>query len=183
LLISPGSANRGPLAWGPVFQVGIVVADLERALRAYSALWDVGPWRCYTFSPATVSKLQYHGTRAEYSMLVALTNGAPQLELIQPLEGPSIYEDHLRERGEGLHHLAVYVDSIEDAVAELRARGHSCLAAGWGFSAVGDGAFAYFDTARDLGLILEVVQAPTRMREPDYLWPGGSKNQRPREGS
>jgi hypothetical protein len=36
-------------------------------------------------------------------------------ELLQPLEGPSIYKEWLDEHGEGLHHVAVMVPTHEQA--------------------------------------------------------------------
>jgi hypothetical protein len=33
-----------------------------------------------------------------------------------------------------------------------------------------DGGYAYFDTQRDLGVIVEAVDPPSRMLEPDRIW-------------
>jgi methylmalonyl-CoA/ethylmalonyl-CoA epimerase len=44
------------------------------------------------------------------------------------------------------------------------------LQAGAGFGAGGDGAYAYFDRQRDLGVIVEAVDSPSRMLEPDRIW-------------
>ena len=38
-------------------------------------------------------------------------------------------------------------------------------------SGFGDGAYAYYDTERDLGLIVEAFEPPQRLRDPDYVWP------------
>jgi methylmalonyl-CoA/ethylmalonyl-CoA epimerase len=50
-------------------------------------------------------------------------------------------------------------------------RGYAILQAGRGFGADGDGAYAYFDTERDFGCILEAIVGPRRMPEPERTFP------------
>jgi methylmalonyl-CoA/ethylmalonyl-CoA epimerase len=167
---------RGPLP-GPaetllglaVGQIGIVVCDLESACRWYSALWQCGPWRVYTYSPATLSTQRYRGEPACFSMRIALNPATPQLELIQPLEGPNVYQEWIDRRGEGLHHLAVYVEDVNQAIASLGRAGYAVIQEGRGFGADGDGAFAYFDTEHDLGYLLEVLEPPRARRDPELV--------------
>ena len=53
-----------------------------------------------------------------------------QLELVQPVEGDSIYHDFLIQHGEGLHHLNFLVDDA-DAISEiLTGEGFPCLQSG-----------------------------------------------------
>jgi catechol 2,3-dioxygenase-like lactoylglutathione lyase family enzyme len=155
----------------PVFQLAVIVRDLDSALRNYSNLLGVGSWRCYTFSAATHSWCEYRGRPTSFSVRLALTDTSPQIELIEPLVGPSIHEDWLEERGEGLHHVGVIVDSLDTAIAQMGAAGHGVLQGGAGFGASHDGAYAYFDTQDELGLIVEAVEPPSRMPDMDYVWP------------
>lgn len=46
-----------------------------------------------------------------------------RLELLEPTDPSSTVAKFLEKRGEGLHHLAFTVDSIEDRIAELKASG------------------------------------------------------------
>ena len=49
-------------------------------------------------------------------MLGAECHAGPVVfELLQPLEGPSIYKEWLEERGEGLHHVACMRPTHEQA--------------------------------------------------------------------
>jgi hypothetical protein len=41
--------------------------------------------------------------------------GAIDVELIEPVDGPSIYKEWLDEHGEGVHHIAVMRATMEDA--------------------------------------------------------------------
>jgi methylmalonyl-CoA/ethylmalonyl-CoA epimerase len=102
-----------------------------------------------------------------WSAKIALNDQRPQVELIQPVAGPGIHGDWLSEHGEGPHHLAIAVDSIEKTSSALAASGYERIAAGGGF---GDGAFAYFDTTHELGIVFEAVQPPTQTPEPEAVW-------------
>lgn len=163
----PGPAEA--LVGLPVGQIGIVVRDLEAACRRYSALWRCGPWRVYTYSPAILTRQTYRGEPSSFAVRIALNPTTPQVELLQPLAGPSVYDDWLERRSEGLHHLAVYVDDADEAVDSLAATGYAVLQEGRGFGLEGDGAFVYFDTEHDLGYLLEVVQPPKVRREPELV--------------
>jgi len=154
----------------PIGQVGIVVHDLERALHHYSDGWGLGPWIGYLYGPATVPELTYRGEPGRYAMRLALAGQAPQVELIEPLEGPSIYHEWLETR-EGLHHVGIYVESVDDAVASMAEAGYALLQSGAGYGLDGDGGYAYFDTERDFSIVVEAIEVPKRRREPDFVWP------------
>lgn len=53
----------------------------------------------------------------------------------------------------------------------MAAAGYEVVQAGSGFGVDGDGAYAYFDTWRDIGLSIEAVEPPGRMPDPDFVWP------------
>jgi methylmalonyl-CoA/ethylmalonyl-CoA epimerase len=161
--VVPGVDNIG--------QVAFVVHDLERAMATWAAL-GVAPWRVYTFSSDRLPRMTVRGREEPHAMRLALCSlGATTYELIEPLHGPSTYAEHLERCGEGLHHLGYYVDDIDEAVAAMTERGYEVLLAGGGFGVDGDGAYAYFDTARDFGCILEAIVGPRQMPEPERIYP------------
>ena len=155
----------------PVGQVGIVVRDLARAFEQYGGRWGLGPWKGYVYGPETVPRLTYRGEPGRYSMRIALAGASPQVELIEPLQGPSIYEEWLEAGRGGLHHVAVYWESLDDAIATVRDAGYDVLQSGQGYGLDGDGGYAYFDTERDFDVIVEAIEVPKRRREPDFVWP------------
>ena len=160
-----------PLSGRPVVQVGIVVDDLDRALELYTNRFGVGPWRIYTYGPSTLTSMAYRGEPGAFSMLLALAGQGPQLELIQPLEGPSVYHEWLERHGPGLHHVAVEVDSLTKTIATMELAGYALLQLGRGFGPDGDGGFAYFDTQGDLGVIVEAIEEAKRIAEPERIYP------------
>jgi methylmalonyl-CoA/ethylmalonyl-CoA epimerase len=157
---------------GQLDQVGIVVRDLEAAMRAYHDLLGVGPWRVYTYGPGLVKDMTYRGRRQDYTMRIALTTlGSWIVELVESIEGPNIYEEFLERHGEGLHHVMTIVDDFDAAVARLQSLGYELIQSGRGFGRTGDGGFAYFDTTAELGIILEVVSIPKERVDPELVYP------------
>jgi methylmalonyl-CoA/ethylmalonyl-CoA epimerase len=49
--------------------------------------------------------------------------GDVRLELLEPTDPSSTVAAFLEKRGEGLHHVALTVDSLEDRIAELKSAG------------------------------------------------------------
>jgi hypothetical protein len=152
-------------------QIGILVPELEAALEHYERIWGGGPWRVFTYGPKWIPRLTYRGQPGAYSLRLAISATRPQIELVEPLEGPSLYEEFLEQGRSGLHHLGFWVDSLESAVASFAAAGYEPLQAGAGYGLDGDGGYAYFDTERDFGVILEAIEVPKRRREPDFVYP------------
>ena len=91
-------------------QIALVVRDLEASIRSWWDLLRIGPWNAYTLSPDILQDMHYHGAPARFGLRHAFGFGKDiQIELIEPLEGPSIFADHLASHGEGLHHVGIYV--------------------------------------------------------------------------
>ena len=159
------------IAGRPIFQIAFVVRDLEQALERYSAALGAAPWRCWTFGAEDHDYTEYRGRQTSFSTRLALNHSFPQLELIQPLMGPSAHQDWLERRGEGPHHVGIVVDSVLETIAQMARAGYPVVQSGAGIGPQRDGAWAYFDTTDALGLMLEAVEPPTRMPPIEFAWP------------
>ena len=91
-------------------------------------------------------------------MAAIAQNGKIQLELIQPLEGPSIWKEFLEKRGEGLHHIQPLVQEPKAALTAFKEMGVEVLMSG----RIGDKIFYYMDTELLLGIILEFIDNGSR---------------------
>ena len=56
------------------------------------------------------------------ALLALAWRGDMQLELLQPVSGYCIYDEHLERKGEGLHHIKLYHADCAKAVADYAAR-------------------------------------------------------------
>jgi methylmalonyl-CoA/ethylmalonyl-CoA epimerase len=151
-------------------QVGILVDDLEAGARRFAALYGVDEWRVWTYGPDVTSSLTYRGRAAEYAMRLALSGSGPQIELIEPLRGPTIYGEWIERHGYGLHHLGTVVDDVAEGIRRMEAAGFELIQSGAGYGLDGDGGYAYFDTLDRLGYVVELIEVPARRRQPELIW-------------
>jgi methylmalonyl-CoA/ethylmalonyl-CoA epimerase len=157
----------------PVFtetiQIAIVVRDLDAAMRTYVHDYGIGPWDVYEFNPGNVANMREDGQPVERSWRLAVAQfGQVQWELIEPLDGESIYARFLAEKGEGVHHVGVAVPSFDETVAAQAEKGNGVLLGGE-YNGV---TFAYLSTDRDLGVITEIFSAPPGLEQkPDAVYP------------
>ena len=159
----------------PVRQIALVVPDLEAAIRGYVDALGIGPWNVYTIGAPAMTGMTYRGQQADFRIRHALaSSGEVMLELIQPLEGRSIWQEYLDARGASLHHVAFYVDDFGSAADAMRGRGWTPVQAGAGFGRSRDGEFAYYEHPTAVGIIVEVVKPPTERFPPELTYPAPS---------
>lgn len=155
-----------------VQQVALVVRDLDLTMAQYTERLGIGPWWVSLFEPPRLTEMRIRGAEVPYSMKLAIAwSGDTMWELIQPVDGPSIYNEFLAANGEGLHHILVEHRStdFEGAVAAFSARGCAPLMEG----RFGEVRFAYMDTEGPLKTVLEIVDRPEGyvQPDPDYWYP------------
>jgi hypothetical protein len=83
--------------------------------------------------------------------------GRVDLELIQPVEGESIWMEHLNNHGEGINHLGFFVDDIEETEADMEKKGCTVL---YRTRFQKGGGAAYFDTGKIGGVLFEFIEWP-----------------------
>lgn len=89
--------------------VGVAVKSLEQMLAIYGKIGEF-----------EVKKTEVAGQKARVALLKA---GDASVEFLEPTSGDSTLAKFIRERGEGLHHIAFEVDDIEKSTEELKGRG------------------------------------------------------------
>jgi len=137
--------------FGPVIQQGYVVPDIQAAMQHWIAR-GVGPF--------FIEKLRglpgiYRGDEAKFNLDAAFAySGDQQIEVIQPLDDtPSIYRQYLDDHSTGgLQHLAVWVDNIDEKLAELESAGRAYEVA----QRYGDG-HAYLDSIESPGVMIQLM--------------------------
>ena len=153
-----------------ITQIAFVVEDIDDGMDRFGGLLGLGPWEVYRFEPPTLTETTFRGEPHDYSMVLALTfAGDTMIELIEPLEGPSIYTEHLDEHGEGLHHVACFAFEDTEAVVEkFEEAGMPVLQSG----VYGEVPYWYFDTQEQLnGVIFETATNLEAIPEPDRTYP------------
>ncbi len=144
--------SESPLSLPPLSQVGIVVRDIDRTAAFYHSTFGIGPF-------GIIPEVKFEGALlrgrpATISIKVAFAQSGPvQIELIQPLEGESIYTEFLASKGEGLHHLGFEVDDFHAWLAHFKSKGIEPVF----WHDMGWMAFAYLGTDSVGGVIIELL--------------------------
>jgi catechol 2,3-dioxygenase-like lactoylglutathione lyase family enzyme len=132
------------IASGPVIQVCWVTDDIEATERLLSEQFGVGAWTRIPdvrFGPESTT---LRGRPVDCTLHVSLGYaGDLQLELIQPVDGPSIHREFLDAHGPGLHHVCFAVDDVDAACSAAESSGVPVLMRGSMMD--GEIEFAYVD--------------------------------------
>ena len=141
-------------------QIGIVVRDLDRTTKTLSEVFGLGPFRTIAIPPDDGMQRSYTYRRqtGHFTYRLALaTVGEIELEIIQPLEGDSIYSDFLREHGEGIHHIRFNVADVHPVIEYLARHGIENIQSGSGLRA--GTTWVNFGTDAQCGFIIEIMNA------------------------
>jgi catechol 2,3-dioxygenase-like lactoylglutathione lyase family enzyme len=153
-----------PIANGPITQICWVTDDIEATERLLSDQFGVGTWTRIPdieFSPETTT---LRGEPVRFVAHVSLGYaGDLQLEIIQPVAGPTIHAEFLDTKGPGLHHVCFDVDDIEAACSAAEAAGVPVLMRGSMMG--GEIEFAYVDGSAGGAPYIELARIGPQMRE------------------
>jgi predicted enzyme related to lactoylglutathione lyase len=99
-----------------VTQVSLVVRDLPATMAAYQRAFGWQDWKVFDHVEPTHHGTELRGERVPYSLRGAeVMVGGLNFELLQPLEGPSVWKEFLDARGEGIASIAVMFDTVEES--------------------------------------------------------------------
>jgi methylmalonyl-CoA/ethylmalonyl-CoA epimerase len=90
--------------------IGIAVKSLTEAVKVYQ--------NAIGLDVAGYDQVDDQGVR-----VAMLTIGESRIELLEPTGADSPIEKFMAKRGEGIHHIAVRVDNIEEALERLKSSG------------------------------------------------------------
>ena len=123
------------------------------------------------FADLTGKPLPGEGRAADPDEAQAVYNGGPaavgckirmfafgniDVEFLEPGPERSAWRDLLEEKGPGCHHIAFRTRNLTNRHAYLEGKGHKLLQRGE-FDG-GHGRYAYYDTVKDLGVMLELLE-------------------------
>lgn len=157
---------------GDMAQVCILVPDIEKAVENFVKVFGIGPFHFYTYGKPLVKRMTRNGEPTEYKMKVALSYfGNMRLELIQPLEGDTVYKEFIEKHGYGIHHLGILTDNMQESINKAANAGIKMTMDGAGFGPDDDGHYAYLDTEPLIHTTLELIERPKRRNPPEKIYP------------
>ena len=139
-----------------IVHICIVVRDVERTAKVFAEKFGIGPFRIEVVHTSS-SRASVRGEPVDYTLKFGDARVGPiTLELVETLEGKTIYQEFLEKHGEGLHHIGIPTPIPFDAELEKWKRlGIKTLQVnrmedpeeGW----------AYMDTQDLVGCLLEIL--------------------------
>jgi methylmalonyl-CoA/ethylmalonyl-CoA epimerase len=139
-----------------VTQVGIIVENIEKTLDAYVDVFglDLRPGVIITDGQEK-SHMRYRGQPSTAVAKLAFIHlGQVDVELIEPVGGPSTWKEFLDSHGEGVHHIAFIIKGTDQVVAYLEGKGIPLVQRG----DYTGGMYSYMDSAPKLGVMLELLE-------------------------
>lgn len=139
-------------------QLGIVVPNIDEAVKNYTHLLGIGPW----FRSKTIKhETQYRGKpiTIDVDIVLAFHRGV-EVELIQ-LEGGDecIYSKLIALSGGGLHHVGSLVLSYNQGMKRVNEAGIEVIQSGVILTQGGAiTRYAYLDTVKQCGIITELIE-------------------------
>jgi catechol 2,3-dioxygenase-like lactoylglutathione lyase family enzyme len=151
----------------PIRQVAYFCADVRAAARAHHAAFGSGPF--FVAENIPLARAVHRGTERLLDHTSAYGQwGEVMIEFVaQNNPGPSPFHDLYPEGSGryGLHHVAVFVDDVDAALAEFAALGAPCALR----AEMADGfIWAFADTSASLGHMTELY-APTQSLTDFYV--------------
>ena len=141
-----------------IFQLGYVYKDVEKQAKIMETNYGVSKF--IVFDPVDVD-VNYRGVDKVIKMRAAFGRiFDTEIELLQPVEGESIYTEFLDQGKEGFHHICYRVDDLQAVINEYKDKGVDVIQSGKVITV----SYAYMDTEKDLGIIVEYTAEKKRGR-------------------
>jgi len=139
--------ENGTIQLTNLSHLGVAVQDTEKTARLLSSIWNIGTPEVFDYEPKPEELIAGEPFKVK---LVFINFGAVPIELLQPLDDKSIWSKFIKEKGEGIHHIAFGVSNYDEMVLKLQEQNHPMLVA-----ATFQGCrWCYFDTSPG-GMVVE----------------------------
>jgi len=154
-----------------IYQIAWVTRDLGKSMKAWVENLKIGPWTVLTFTKQSLKYLKVDDKTVTepFKFLIGISwIGDMQLELIEPVYGPTIYEAFIQKHGEGLHHIK---ERIEDDAMAAVVQGYRDQGIGVTQTGQFETDFHYYlNTEPRLDFIYELGNCPKLELTPDKYW-------------
>lgn len=160
LQAAPDAEVRPAEMFNNFVQIGIVVRDLDRTVKALNEVFGIGPWRFITYPPPErgAAGLEYRGEPGHFAHRIAFASLGPiEMEICEPVAGagPSSLTEYLDEHGEGIQHIRFNVPELQPVLDYLTGRGIGCVMSGPGIRP--GTRWYHMDTSAQVGFVLELM--------------------------
>jgi methylmalonyl-CoA/ethylmalonyl-CoA epimerase len=148
-------SEKNALGTNVIAQIGILVNDIEKTSQNYADFFGIEKPEWSLTDTLERAKTEFEGNPTEARAKLAFFDmGSLQLELIEPDQNPSTWRKHLDEHGEGPHHIAFFIEGMQEKIKLMERKRMPLLQKG----EYTGGKYAYMDTFKDLKIIIELLE-------------------------
>ncbi len=141
-----------------IFQICVIVDDLERYTQKYCEIFGLETPKVGITAGHDETQATYDGKPTDgKAKIVCWQLGQVQFELLQPIGGPSAWQDFLDQHGVGVHHIAFRVKGSNEVAASFGQYGIDVTQQGL-FTGLPRGMYTYLDTQNALGTTVELLE-------------------------
>jgi methylmalonyl-CoA/ethylmalonyl-CoA epimerase len=135
-------------------QVGVIVEDIEKSAEFYARMLGIDKPVVIVAAGHESRPTMYRGNPSNATAKLAFIEFENiQFELIEPDGTPSIWQEFADNYGQGIQHIAFWVDDIDEAEQRFISAGMEVLqSGGWD-----GGAYSYIDATEQMGTIIELL--------------------------
>ncbi|MFX0023159.1 MAG: VOC family protein [Candidatus Hermodarchaeota archaeon] len=142
-----------------VDQLGFVYKDIKKQAELMKSIFKLPN---FIFSGPKSHSYVYRGKESEVTLDVGISRiGNTQIELIQLIEGECVYNEFLDQGKQGLQHIGVYVENVQQSIADFEKLGIKPIQTGRVLRHI----FAYMDTEAIFGTIIELLELMKRKKK------------------
>ena len=141
-----------------IHQLGYVFKDVEKQAKIMEQTYGMK----FTLSDTPNQKFIFRGEEVEIYLIIGFARTLDtQIELIQWVNGDCLYKEFLEEGREGLHHIGIFVDDLNQYIQTFKDKGIGILQSG----IMGSLNLAYMDTLKSFGILIELFEILKRKRK------------------
>ena len=139
-----------------MMQVGIIVQDIEKSAKAWTSfLGNEEIPEIIVAAGDEKNPTEFKGKPSDAKAKLAFFKlDNITIELIEPIGGPSTWQEFLDTKGEGIHHIAFNVNGMKNYIKNFEDNGIPMVQhGGWD-----TGEYGYFEGSNGLALIIELLE-------------------------
>ncbi|MFD0675889.1 MULTISPECIES: VOC family protein [unclassified Paenibacillus] len=139
-----------------IVKIGIVVENIEEAVKHYAEIFNIEVPKVSVPKPDTQPDPRaytiFRGEKRKVRCKTAIVPLKPiYIELIEPLNEPSPWNEFKEAHGQGVHYVAMNIEGFEEHIQLMEHKGMPVIQK----TEKGKERYAYFDTVQKLGVTLE----------------------------
>jgi hypothetical protein len=125
-----------------------------------SAFWAKIGQPEFQINNPELGNMHYYGEPTDHELIQGWQrHGSVSYEWCIPVKPPIVYDDHIKDHGEGIHHLAFTIDEMDKVIEDYESKGYvNSMGGTWGEKdRPGSGRYEYINLEEAGGLTMELL--------------------------